>query len=81
MSDDRQSVLAEQQVLVPFLVPFVRHCTQILHVCVALFNGVPQSRFLTLVKKTPLASAVDRRFIDPPHRVFFEFTCHEDEVL
>jgi hypothetical protein len=59
-----------QQVLVPFLVPFVRRRTQILHLCIAFFHGIPQSRFLILVKKTHLASAVNTRLINAPYGIF-----------
>jgi len=56
---------------VPLSVPFVRSRTQIVHGYIAFFHGLPQSRFLGFVKKTHLASAVNPRFIDPPHRVLF----------
>jgi hypothetical protein len=58
-----------QQSLVPFLVPFVCRCAQILHVCIALFQGIPQSRLLGLIQKTHLASAVNPRFVDSPHGI------------
>src|SRR5437762_11513844 len=71
----RRQVIAKvrerrQHRLVPCLPPVIATCTMILHFKIALHQGIPPPRFFGLIQKAHLASAINARLIDAPHRIF-----------
>jgi len=64
-----------QHPLMPCLPPLIGYCTPILYFLVARLECIPKARFLGLIQKTHLASAINARFINAPHRIFCQFTC------
>jgi len=58
---------------VPLLPPFIGRRAQILHFLIARLQCVPKPRFLGLIKKAHLASAINARLIDASHRIFCQF--------
>ena len=58
----------------PCLPTVVGDCAPIPHFLIARLQCLPQSRFLGLVQKAHLASAINARLIDASHGVFFQLT-------
>jgi hypothetical protein len=56
------------------LSPVVSNRAPIPHVLIARLQCLLQSRFLGLIKKAHLASAINARFVDAPHGVFCQLT-------
>jgi hypothetical protein len=73
-----RQVIAEvhlgQQQLVACLPIVVGKCAPIPHFLIARPQCLPQSRFLGLVKKAHLASAINARLVDLSHGVFCQLT-------
>jgi hypothetical protein len=59
-----------QHPLVPCLPPVIATCTTIPHFQIALYQGISQPRFFGLIEKAHLASAINARLINAPHRIF-----------